>query len=229
MRRTRIKICGICRPEDALFAAELGADAIGMVFHAPSPRSVSLDQARAILDVLPPFITPVALFVDAPPETILHTAQTLGLRTIQLHGDEAPELVAALKPLTVLKAVCVEKKDFPQRLAAWRRAIDVYELNNLSGLLLETANTSVAGGAGIPNDWQTIREAQSAHLFDGLPPLIAAGGLTPESVGDVVRVLRPYAVDVSSGVEEVRRQKSRTKIEAFVAAVRDADIWAETE
>jgi phosphoribosylanthranilate isomerase len=229
MRRTRIKICGVCRPEDARFAAECGADAIGMVFHGPSPRNLSLDQARAILDVLPPLVTPVALFVDAAAEKILDTARALGIRTVQLHGDEPPELVAALNPLTVLKAVCVEKKDFPERLAAWKHAIEVYKLSNLAGLLLETANTKVAGGAGIPNDWQTIRDAQSAKLFDGLPPLIAAGGLTPETVEEVVRLLRPYAVDVSSGVEEERRQKSPGKIEAFVAGVRKADHVEDTE
>jgi len=229
MRRTRIKICGVCRAEHALCAAAHGADAIGLVFHKPSPRSVSAESARDILRVLPPFVTPVALFVDASAEKILDTAQILGLRTVQLHGEEPPELIAALKGLTVLKAVRVEKSDFANRLAGWRRAIEVHKLSNLAALLLETANTPVAGGAGIPNDWQTVKKAQSAGLFDGLPPLIAAGGLTPGTVAEVVRALRPYAVDVSSGVEEGRRQKSKVKIEAFVAAVREADGGEGTE
>jgi phosphoribosylanthranilate isomerase len=117
----------------------------------------------------------------------------------------------------------VEKTGFPVTLAAWKRAIAEHELINFAGMLLETANTAVAGGAGIANDWETIREVQASGLFDGLPRLIAAGGLTPDTVAAVIRSLRPFAVDVSSGVEEVRRQKSKAKIEAFVAAVREAD------
>ncbi len=223
MRRTRIKICGICRPEDAAWAVQCGADAIGMVFHSPSPRSVSIDQARAILRVLPPFVTAVALFVDASVDGILDTARTLGIGTVQLHGQEVPELVARVKPLVVLKAVKVEKSTFADALAMWKREIPTRELDNLRGLLLETGNTPEPGGTGLANDWETVLKAQSARLFDGLPPLIAAGGLTPQSVGGIVRALRPYAVDVSSGVEELRRQKSPEKIEAFVAAVREGD------
>lgn len=221
MRRTRIKICGICRPEDAAFAADCGADAIGMVFHAPSPRSVSVDQARAILRVVPPFVTPVALFVDASTDQILDTARSLGVSTVQLHGHEPPELIAALKPLTILKAVKVERSSFSAVLADWKREIVARNLDNLRGVLLETGNTPEPGGSGLPNDWEAVREAQSAHHFDGLPPIIAAGGLTPQNVAQVVRTVRPYAVDVSSGVEEVRREKSQEKIRLFIRAVRE--------
>lgn len=224
MKRTRIKICGICRPEDAAAAVECGADAIGMVFHAPSPRSVTLEEARLILRQVGPFVTAVGLFVDAPLERIVQTAHNLNIHTIQLHGQEPPELIAALKPLEVLKAVRVEKSKFAQTLAKWNLDIAKHHLDNLHGLLLETAHTPEPGGTGMPNDWQTVRDAQAAGLFDGLPPIIAAGGLNPETVGDVVRLLHPFAVDVSSGVEDIRRQKSRDKIARFAEAVRMAGI-----
>ena len=221
--RTRIKICGVCRPEDAALAARAGADAIGMVFHAASPRNVTVDRAREILAALPPFVTAVGLFVDAPSESILATARELGLRHVQLHGDETPEHVRALAPLTVIKAVRVERGRFVQTLDTWREAIRSVPLTNLAGFVLETPNTAAPGGTGVPNDWEAVIEAQRAGAFEGLPALIAAGGLAPESVGAVVRAVRPYAVDVSSGVEETRGRKSEEKVRAFVQAVREAD------
>lgn len=222
MRRTRIKICGICRPQDARLAADAGADAIGLVFCPASPRNLSVEQAREILARVPPFVTPVGLFVDAPLEQILATAQTLGLRCIQLHGHESPALIAALKPLAVLKALRVERATFPAVLKDWKQSIAAEHLDNLKGLLLESASPK-PGGSGIANDWQTIEAAHSAGVFHDLPPIIAAGGLTPATVANIVRKLRPWAVDVSSGVEEVVRQKSPEKIAGFVAAVREAD------
>ena len=226
VQRTRIKICGVCRPEDAALAARAGADSIGLIFHAPAPRNVSLDRAREILAALPPFVTPVGLFVDASLGTVLDTVRDLGLRHVQLHGHEPPKMVRGLRPLTVIKAVTVERERFADTLATWRQAIASLALKNLAGLVLETAGTGQAGGSGVANDWATVRAAQAAGAFDGLPPIIAAGGLTPESVGGIVREIRPYAVDVSSGVEEARCQKSAARMEAFVRAVRDADAPA---
>jgi phosphoribosylanthranilate isomerase len=223
MRRTRIKICGICRPQDARVAADAGADAIGLVFCPASPRNVSVEQAREILADVPPFVTPVGLFVDAPLEQILATTQALALRCIQLHGHESPALIAALKPLTILKAIRVERDTFPAVLAAWKQSIAAEHLDNLQGFVLETAHTRQPGGSGVANDWDTIQAAQSAGLFNDLPPILAAGGLTPATVANIVRTLRPWAVDVSSGVEEVLRHKSPQKIAAFVAAVREAE------
>jgi phosphoribosylanthranilate isomerase len=222
MRRTRIKICGLCRPQDARLAADAGADAVGLVFCPASPRNVSIEQAREILAQVPPFVTPVGLFVDAPVDQILATAQTLGLGCIQLHGQESPTTVAALKPLTILKALPVERATFPAVLQSWKQSIAAGHLENLKGLLLETASVK-PGGSGIPNDWETIASTQSAGLFNDLPPIIAAGGLTPGTVAQVVRTLRPWAVDVSSGVEEAMRQKSPKKIADFIAAVRQTD------
>lgn len=220
--RTRIKICGIGRPEDAAAAAAAGADAIGLVFHPPAPRCVTVDRAREILAALPAFVTPVGVFVDAPIETVRQTASALGVRYVQLNGHEPPEVVVALAPLVVIKAVRVDA-DFGATLAAWRDAVRSLRLTNLKGLVLETAGTGRAGGTGVANDWETVRRHRAAGDFDGVPPVIAAGGLTPETVAAVVRDVRPWAVDVSSGVEDVPGRKSVDRIHAFVGAVREAD------
>jgi phosphoribosylanthranilate isomerase len=222
IRRTRVKICGVRRPEDAAAAARAGADAIGLIFHPPAPRNVSVDQAAEILAVLPPFVTPVGLFVDAEFPALLGTVQMLGLRHVQLHGNETPEYVAELPKLAVVKSVAVDET-LADTLGAWRDMSRTLRLTNLKGFVLETSGTGQAGGSGVANDWAAVVEHQRRGTFDGLPPVIAAGGLTPESVGPVVRAVRPYAVDVSSGVEEARGIKSAAKIETFVAAVRDAD------
>jgi phosphoribosylanthranilate isomerase len=224
--RTRIKICGICRPEDGAAAARAGADAVGIVFHPTAPRNVPLDRAREILAALPAFVTPVGLFVNATPSALQETVRELHLRHIQLHGDESPEYVAGLRPFAVIKAIRVDPEQFGQTLARWREAIQALGLTNLKGIVLETAGTGHAGGTGIANDWRTVREHQANGGFTGLPPVIAAGGLTPETVGAVVRDVRPFAADVSSGVEESRGKKSPEKIAAFVAAVRRADEQA---
>jgi phosphoribosylanthranilate isomerase len=222
IRRTRVKICGVRRPEDAVAAARAGADAIGLVFHPPAPRYVCPDVAREILDVLPAFVTPVGLFVDADIEALLWTVRTLGLRHVQLNGSEKPEYVHDLPTLAVLKSVTMDD-GLADTLSAWRMMDDALRLKNLKGFVLETPGTGRPGGTGVPNDWAAVVEHQARGTFDHLPPVIAAGGLTPESVGGVVRAVRPYAVDVSSGVEASRGIKSAEKIEAFVAAVRRAD------
>ena len=221
--RTRIKICGVCRPEDALLAAEAGADAIGIVFHESSARYVVPDRAREILAALPPFVTPVGLFVDAGVDTVVDTARRLGLRHVQFNGHETLEQIRAVAPLTVIKAIRVERGRFTGLLAELRDAIERLHVTNLAGFVLETAGTDKPGGTGVANDWEAVIEARRAGAFKGLPPIIAAGGLKPETVGGVVRTVRPFAVDVSSGVEESLKVKSEAKIRAFVAAVREAD------
>jgi phosphoribosylanthranilate isomerase len=221
--RTRVKICGIARPEDAALAAHLGADAIGLVFHPPAPRNVSVDRAKQILAVLPPFITPVALFVNADTRLILEVTEQLRIRHVQLHGHESPDRVAELRGVTIIKAVRVQRDRLAQDLAAWRDASDRLSLTHLAAVVLETADTKQAGGSGVENDWATIAEHRSAGAFSGLPPLIAAGGLRPDNVAHVVRTLRPYAVDVSSGVESFVGHKSEEKLRAFIEAVHTAD------
>lgn len=224
--RTRVKICGVRRPEDALAAARAGADAIGLVFDPSAPRRITLDDARAILAVLPAFVTPVALFVNSDLAALRRTIDALRLRHVQLNGNEPAEYVAELRDLAVIKAVRVEAATFGRTLSAWRAAAAARGLTNLKGLVLETAGTSQPGGTGVPNDWATVRHHQAAGDFDGLPPVIAAGGLTPDTVAAVVRDLRPWAVDVSSGVEESRGIKSPDRIAAFIGAVRRVDATA---
>ncbi len=223
MRRTRIKFCGMTRLEDALAAAELGADAIGMVLHADSPRRISHEQARQIVSELPPFVTPVGLFVDAPPKLITEVASELRLDHVQLHGQEKPLAIAALCGLTIIKAIHVTRERLIQTLCSWRAQIGEHELTGLKALLLETGGTQKAGGTGLANDWELIHAHQEAGDFDGLPPIVAAGGLRPDNAAAVVRLLRPWAVDVSSGIESAPGTKSRIKMAAFVAAVRTAD------
>jgi phosphoribosylanthranilate isomerase len=220
MYRTRIKICGVTRVEDAVAAARAGADAVGMVFYKPAPRCITEERAWEILAALPPFVTPVGLFVDAPVQEVSHTARDLRLRHIQLHGHEDAATLRALDGFTILKAVRVARETFRAELDGWRREIARGGLTHLRGLVLETAGSQ--GGTGTANDWEFVKTCQAEGAFDGLPPIIAAGGLSPQNVAAVVRDLRPWAVDVSSGVEASKGVKSPEKIAAFAEAVNAA-------
>src|SRR3954470_23878577 len=138
MKRTRIKICGVTRPEDAVIAARAGADAIGMIFYPPAPRNISPERPRAILGALPPFVTPVGLFVDETPEAILDLAAQLNLRHVQLNGDASAHVVEERRGLRVIKAVRVVRGDFSLTLRRCREAMAAHELTNLAGIVLET-------------------------------------------------------------------------------------------
>lgn len=217
MRRTRVKICGVMRPEDAAAACARGADAIGMIFNPPSPRNISLDRARLVVERVAPFVTPVGVFVDAGAARVTEIANALGLRVVQLSGKETPDDVAVLRPLRVIKAVRVLRGQLRAALEPW------HGVTNLIGLVMEPGTTSEPGGTGVANDWDEVIEAQRGGAFANLPPLIAAGGLRPQNVADVIRAVRPFAVDVSSGVERERGVKSEEMIEQFVHNVRAAD------
>jgi phosphoribosylanthranilate isomerase len=217
MRRTRIKICGVMRPEDAVMAAACGVDAIGMIFHPASPRNVSIEQARRILAALPPFVTPVGLFVDATVDHIWVVNRQLGLRHIQLHGNETPALVSELSDLVIIKAIRAIEGELVRSLDLFRGS------KNLRGIVLETGGTEQPGGTGVANNWDLIQRTIASGAFAGLPPIIAAGGLKPGNVGDVIRSLRPWAVDVSSGVENSLGQKSEDLVRQFIAEVDKAD------
>ena len=217
MRRTRIKICGVMRPEDAAAAGALGADAIGMIFHPASPRNISVERARLVVAQVAPFVTPAGVFVDASVAQIQEVTAALGLRVVQLNGKETPADVAALSPLRVIKAIRVIRGELAAALQPWAN------VKNLIGVLMEPGATNEPGGTGVANDWTEVIDAQRAGAFASLPPLIAAGGLRAENVGDVVRNVRPFAVDVSSGVEVERGVKSEEKIAAFVKNVREAE------
>ncbi len=207
------------RAEDAALASSLGADAIGMIFHAPARRNIGLDAAKEIVAATGPFVMPVGVFVNAEVETIVRTAAALRMTTVQLHGDESTEHLKQLadRGLRSIKAVRVDAS-LPRTMEMWR----AFAASNpgLVGIVLETAS-SAPGGAGIPNDFAAIRRYQNAGLFAGLPVIIA-GGLTPENVAEVITSLHPYAVDVSSGVEASLGRKSPAKLQRFCAQVRTA-------
>lgn len=201
--RTRIKICGITRPEDGVSAVRLGADAIGLVFYAPSPRYVTVTQARAVTDALPPFVTVVGLFVNAGEDMIEHVLAQVPLTLLQFHGDESPQDCRALG-LPYIKAVRVRSADDVTQAAAY--------YHDARALLLDAYQVDVPGGTGNVFDWNLVPPAVDK-------PLILAGGLTADNVVDAIRHVRPYAVDVSGGVEERKGIKSADKMAAFVSRV----------
>ncbi len=206
-RRTRTKICGITRVEDGLTAAFAGADAIGLVFHGASPRNVAVDQAVAICAALPPFVTTVGLFVDAAAATVFDVLQKVPLDLLQFHGDENAEYCRAFSR-PYIKAVRMADSVDPQAFAA--------EYHDARGLLLDAYHPGIAGGTGETFDWERIPQNLTV-------PVILAGGLEPGNVADAVRSVRPWAVDVSSGVEAARGIKDAAKIEAFIRGVNSAD------
>lgn len=207
MSPTRIKICGITRPEDALAAASSGADAIGLVFYADSPRAVTVQEAKDIAQVLPPFVTLVSLFVNAPAETISNVLSQVPVGLIQFHGDEDSRFCRGfgrpwIKALRVRESMNVAK--------------EAAALSGATGVLLDAWQEGVPGGTGRTFDWALANEQ--------LPlPMVLAGGLDEVNVGDAIGGLRPWAVDVSGGVESSPGIKDAEKIQRFVAAVRAAD------
>jgi phosphoribosylanthranilate isomerase len=217
--RTRIKICGITRVPDGLAAARAGADAIGLVFWAGTPRRVEVARAREIADALPPFVTRVALFVDPDPADVRAVLAAVPVDVLQFHGDEPRELCAAFgRPY--LKAVKVGAGvDLLEYASRYRDA---------SGLLFDTLRAgAMPGGTGHTFDWSRLSPAVRAALRS---PLVLSGGLDPDNVGAAIRAVRPWAVDVSSGVEERDADgaprkgiKDAARIAAFVNGVRDAD------
>jgi phosphoribosylanthranilate isomerase len=218
VRRTRIKICGITRPEDAAAAVEAGADAIGIVLHRAAKRFVPLPMAGEIIRAVGPMVTTVGLFVDDEIDAVKRGANILHLHHLQLHGSESPAYVHQFCDYDVIKAVRIDQQTIRSELQQWRDP----GLPNLRGLVLETAGEK-AGGSGIENDWQTVAALIAEGAFEGLPRIIAAGGLTPRNVRQVVKLLRPFAVDVSSGVESSFGEKSAELMHAFVDEVRAAD------
>ncbi|RMN39480.1 phosphoribosylanthranilate isomerase [Pseudomonas syringae] len=203
MSAVRSKICGITRIEDALAAAEAGADAIGLVFYPKSPRAVTVLQARAIIAALPPFITTVGLFVNASRCELNETLDAVALDMLQFHGDETPEECDCYhRPY--IKALRVKAgDDIAQACRTYR---------NARGVLLDTYVEGVPGGTGETFDWALIPD-------DLDKPVILAGGLTSANVAQAIAQVRPYAVDVSGGVEKSKGIKDREKILAFMSAV----------
>lgn len=208
MQRVRVKICGITRPEDGVYAAALGADAIGLVFYQSSPRYVGVSRAREIVNALPPFISKVGLFVDQDEETITSVLTELPLDILQFHGNEsAGECSRYGVPYIKAARMCedINLIDFEQNYG------------DASALLLDTHIEGVAGGTGQVFDWKRI----PARLNT---PVIVAGGLTPENVANAISQVSPYGVDVSGGVESQRGIKDHAKIDAFITSVNKASL-----
>lgn len=208
VRRTRIKICGITRVEDGLAAATAGADAIGLVFYAASPRAVSIAQAEAICAALPPFVTVVGLFVDADADHIARVLAQVPLTLLQFHGNESAVDCARFGRPYVKALRMREQTNIAAELKNYARA---------QALLLDTYRAGVPGGTGETFDWHQI----PARYADRI---ILAGGLNPENIGRAVTQVRPYAVDVSGGVEAAPGIKDHARLRAFVANVQAADL-----
>jgi len=207
VKRTRVKICGIREPDHARIAAEAGADAIGLVFYGPSPRFVSSEAAAAVAAVLPPYVAAVGLFVDASESDVRKVLAHVPLDLLQFQGDEPPDFCASFgKPF--VRAVRMEPgTDLLEYARRFSRA---------KALMLDAHSPGTPGGTGLTFDWSAIPA--------GLPmPVILSGGLTAANVGRAVREVRPWAVDVSSGVESSRGVKDPRRIVEFIRSVRRED------
>ncbi len=208
----RVKICGITNLEDALMAAEAGADALGFNFYPKSPRYIEPARAREIIEHLPPLVVPVGVFVNE------HDLETLGrlvaevkLAAVQLHGDESPEFCRQVASRwRTIKAVRVGPDFDPAELDRYRRA---------HAILLDAERPGAYGGTGERFDWDVAQRARSRVSF-----LILAGGLSPENVAQAIERVRPDAVDVCTGVEAFPGKKDPEKVRAFIAAVREAEV-----
>lgn len=205
--RTRVKICGITRPADAIDAVQAGVDAIGLVFYPPSPRYVETDQAKAIVAQLPAFVTSVALFVNAEADFIKHVVNSVGIDLIQFHGDECPDYCAShgrpwIKALRMKPDLDLQKK--------------AGEYEQARGILLDAYRPGVPGGTGERFDWDRVPASLA-------PRTILAGGLAPGNVTEAIKLVRPFAVDVSGGVEKEKGIKDRDKMNQFLRGVRLAE------
>lgn len=201
----RVKICGITNLEDARHASACGADALGFVFYPGSPRCVDPDQVRRIVAELPPLLTTVGLFVNESPARIREVVDFCGLNTVQLHGDEEPEQ-CCFAPCRVIKALRLRGAMQSALFAAYK----------VSALLLDAYVPDQFGGTGHRCDWEQAAKLAAQHR------VILAGGLNAENVAEAVRQVRPYGVDVSSGVEEQPGQKDPEKVARFIRMARKA-------
>ncbi len=208
MKKVLVKICGITDCGDALSAVELGAAALGFIF-APSPRQISPDKARSIIKALPPGVKTVGVFVNEEAAKIREHITFCGLDWVQLQGDESPEFCRELMPYAI-KAVGINDDAGLLRIADYRACV--------RALLLDTYSDGQAGGTGKTFDWQLAVKAKTPEL-----PIFLAGGLGPSNIEAAIRMVRPYAVDVNSGVEERPGKKSYGLMKALMEKVRKSD------
>lgn len=202
--RTKIKICGITNTEDAKAAVDFGADALGFIFYKKSKRYVDPGVARSIISSLPPFITPVGVFVNQELDEISEVKKTAGFQVAQLHGDETPDFVSSI-PFKVIKAVRISDKSDLDKVAQY----------SSQAILFDTYSEKEYGGTGKSFDWGILKD------FSSTKNIILSGGLNPENVLEAVRIVKPYAVDVSSGVEEEPGKKDHLKIKKFIEAIKN--------
>ena len=205
MNIIKVKICGITNHGDASMAVELGADALGFIF-ADSPRKITSQKARDIIDAIPPFVKTVGVFVNEDPAVIRKIKHHCGLDLVQLHGDESPDFCQELMPHTI-KALGIKNE-------ASLPTIRTYH-GKVKALLLDTYSKNRAGGTGKTFDWQLAAKIKKLGV-----PIILAGGLGPSNIYDAIRSVRPYAVDVNSGVEERPGKKSHTLMKSLMEKVR---------
>jgi phosphoribosylanthranilate isomerase len=206
----KVKICGVTNFDDALLVANLGSDFIGFNFWPESPRKVSVKNAREMALKMPPFVSPVGVFVNELSEEVVKTAKKAGLKYIQLHGSETPEYCKAVKEaagLPVIKAFRVSDEKSLESIPAYLDAIDY--------LLLDAFVEGEPGGTGQTFNWDTAVKAKELGK-----PVILAGGLTPENVTEAILKVAPFAVDVASGVERLQRRKDYDKMNKFIRAAR---------
>jgi phosphoribosylanthranilate isomerase len=200
----KVKICGITEKEDALGAAKLGADALGFIF-APSPRQISMGKARCIINEIPPFVKTVGVFVNEETNTIREHINYCGLDLVQLHGDESPEFCRQLMPYSV-KAFRIKDDSSLQKFAEYQA--------NVRALLLDTYAADKVGGTGKTFDWQLAVKIKETGI-----PVILSGGLGPSNIEEAIRLVRPDAVDVNSGVEERPGKKSYVMMKELIEKV----------
>jgi phosphoribosylanthranilate isomerase len=200
---TKVKICGIKNLNDAIFAVDYGADAIGFVF-AKSIRKISKEKARAIVRKLPPFVTTVGLFVNQTAEDMETTCRYCGLDAIQLHGNEPPDIINKLKDIKTIKAFRIQNE----------KDITPIKKYKPDAILLDGYSENKMGGTGTTFDWKIVKKLKTSI------PIIVAGGLTHLNVSQAIKIVKPYGVDVSSGVETKPGQKDKRLIRKFIDAVK---------
>lgn len=216
----KIKICGITTPADALMVAQAGADWIGLNFHPPSPRSVSQDVARTIAQILPPHVEPVGLFVNRSCDDVVTIANRVGLRVLQLHGDEPVEDLDNLREFRVIRAFRIGSPADLDRMHAYAdQAAD--RGHPLAAILVDASVPGQFGGTGATIGGDLLRQIRA--LRPALPPLILAGGLTPANVAALVVQVEPWMVDVAGGVEASKGRKDQYLTNRFVAAARGTE------
>lgn len=205
---TKIKICGITNKEEAIWAVNLKVDALGFIF-ADSPRRVNPEIVQGIIDLLPPFISSVGVFVDEDREKVEEITESCGLTTLQFHGEESPSYCEGFKQ-KVVKSFRVKDKSVLKKAIQYQDKVDAY--------LLDTYSPFKYGGTGKTFDWRIAKEIKKFGL-----PIILSGGLNPENIREAMNEVEPYGIDVSSGVEERPGKKSLEKLINFVRIVRETD------